>query len=77
MSDADSREFDADHERATDAAGWLLAQVDLECPVCGLTIHEGDPIVLGPFSWVHPLCDVDHALDVMAEQRSDADRERE
>lgn len=71
----DKLESEYEHERGFDAAGWLVAQVDLECDVCGLNIHTGDPIVLGPNSWIHPLCDADYALSVAAEERHDRDRE--
>lgn len=35
---------------------FLTAQVDLDCPQCGLTIHEGDSVTLGRYGWVHPVC---------------------
>jgi len=72
----DKLESEYEHERGYDAAGWMLAQVDLECDVCGLNIHAGDPITLGQNGWVHPLCDADYALSVIAERQRDADRER-
>lgn len=39
----------------------LTAQLDLECDQCGLTIHTGDPVVLGDNGWVHPVCGKDIA----------------
>lgn len=68
----------AEQAEQRDAAGWLLAQVELDCanPLCGMSIHVGDPIILGDWGYCHPVCDAEHALDVAAEMRGDADRER-
>lgn len=74
----DKDEYEAEHERVH-APGWMTATVDLECcnPMCGLTIHAGEPVVYDGISgWCHPLCDIEHALDVAADQRGDRERER-
>ena len=78
MSDPDSRESDYEHERAWAAVdGWLIAQVDQDCanPLCGLNIHAGDPVVRNDYGHCHPLCDIEHAMQVDAEMRRDAERE--
>lgn len=75
MSDADSRESDYEHERAWAAVdGWMHATVELECcnPMCGLPIHVGEPIVYDGRGYCHPLCDIEHAMQVDAEMRRDA-----
>jgi hypothetical protein len=76
MSTPESLEWDAEHQRITDALdGLMTAVVDLECAAvgCGLAIHEGDPIQLGSDGWCHPVCAV--AEDVDAERRHDMRRE--
>lgn len=81
MSTPEELEFEAQHERdIAGLDGWLVAQVDVECcnVLCGLTIHAGEPIVYdGATGYCHPLCDIEHAFDVAADQRHDRDRERE
>lgn len=78
MSTPEELESEYEHERAiAHADGWMLAQIDLECanPLCGMSIHPGDPIILGDFGWCHPVCDAEHAMDVAAEMRHDGERE--
>lgn len=77
MSTPEELESEYEHERGFDAAGWLVAQVDLECcnPMCGLAIHAGEPIVYDGTGYCHPLCDIEHALDMAAEHRGDVERE--
>lgn len=75
MTDHDKLEWEADYERAIAALdGLMTAQVELECPGCGLGIHVGDAIQLGERGWLHPVCAV--AEDVAAEQAHDQRRER-
>lgn len=74
MSTPESLEWDAEHQRITEALdGLMTAQVELDCPGCGLGIHVGDPIQLGEFAWMHVLCAM--AEDVDAERRHDMRRE--
>ena len=78
MSTPEELEWDADYERAIEAAtGWMTAQVDLECcnPLCGLPIHVGAPIVFDGTGYCHPLCDVEHALDVALDRREHTERD--
>ena len=64
-------------EQAQADDNWMHAQVDLECcnPMCGLAIHAGEPIVYDGTGYCHPLCDIEHALDMAAEHRGDVERE--
>lgn len=59
-----------------DLTGIVNATVDMDCDVCGLNIHVGDPIALGRNQWVHPICAVEYEQELAAERRHDADRER-
>lgn len=34
----------------------FTALADIECHSCSLMIRTGDDVVLGDYSWVHPLC---------------------
>jgi hypothetical protein len=72
----DKLESEYEYERGIAAAEALLtATVDLECDACGLSIHEGDPIMLGAHGWVHPVCAAEYQADLDAERRHDLRRE--
>jgi hypothetical protein len=55
----------------------MTASVELDCanPMCGMSIHVGDPITLGEFGWTHPVCALEYQVDVAAERQHDGRRE--
>lgn len=74
MSTPEELAWEAEYERSIEALnGLMTAQVELDCPGCGLGIHVGDPIQLGERGWLHPVCAM--AEDVDAERRHDMRRE--
>ena len=76
MSTPEELEWEAEYERAIEGLeGLMQAQVDLECYVCGLSIHVGDPIDLGAHGWVHPVCAVEYHDALDAERAHDMRRE--
>lgn len=50
----------------------FTALADIECNTCSLMIRKGDDVMLGEFSWVHPLCG---AIDTPSAAINEAPRE--